>query len=101
MKLDALTTQLTRIDPVIKLAKRYAVFLFMLLFLGIYIALVQRIGSLIESEPVPPANTESPIKPISRLKIDEEAVNQMTKLESQNIEVQTLFDQARQNPFTE
>lgn len=83
------------------LFERYAVFIFLVTFLGIYIFLVHQIGSLINSEPSPQAVTETSTKPISRLKIDKDAVSQMQQLENQNIQVKTLFNEARQNPFAE
>ena len=81
--------------------QKYAAFSFVIIFLCIYVFLVQHIGQLINSEASPQAVTETSTKPISRLKVDKSAAQQMEQLESQNIEVQTLFNQARQNPFTE
>jgi Na+-transporting methylmalonyl-CoA/oxaloacetate decarboxylase gamma subunit len=81
--------------------QKYAAFMFVIIFLCIYVFLVQRIGQLINSEASPQAVTETSTKPISRLKVDKAAAEQMLQLESQNIEVRTLFNQARQNPFTE
>jgi Na+-transporting methylmalonyl-CoA/oxaloacetate decarboxylase gamma subunit len=100
MKLDtqALTKQL--IETIAKLQK-YSVFSFIIVFLGIYVFLVYHIGQLINSEAPPQAVTETSTKPISRLQFDKDAVKQMQDLESQNIEVQSLFNQARENPFTE
>lgn len=91
---------LNKLTPLLVQLRRYSVFIFILAFLSIYVFLVQRIGYLIQDEPTQ-AVSESQVKPISRLKIDQNAVQQITDLESQNIEVKSLFDQARQNPFTE
>lgn len=100
MKLDkqALTTQLTAL---LDKLQKYAVFSFVMVFLCIYVFLVYHIGQLINSEAPPQAVTETSTKPISRLQFDKNAVKQMQELESQNVEVQTLFNDARQNPFTE
>lgn len=99
MKLS-LDTILIKLQPAIKLFKQYAAFAFILVFLCAYVFLVQRIGHLIQDEPTQAA-IDSKLKPVNRLKVDEEAVKKITELETQNIEVQSLFDQARQNPFTE
>jgi hypothetical protein len=80
--------------------KKYAAFLFIVTFLGIYVYQVNHIGHLIEDEP-PQSAVDDKLKPVSQLKIDENSIKQITDLESHNIEVKTLFDQARQNPFTE
>jgi Na+-transporting methylmalonyl-CoA/oxaloacetate decarboxylase gamma subunit len=100
MKLD--TQAITqKIAKLLVAFKKYSVFSFVIVFLCIYVFLVQHIGTLINSEASPQAVTDTSTKPISRLKVDKGAVEQMQQLESQNIEVQTLFNQARQNPFTE
>ncbi len=89
-----------KLKPVLNRLRQYSVFIFILAFLSIYVFLVQRIGHLIQDEPSQIV-VDSQVKPINRLKIDQKAVQQITDLESQNIEVKSLFDQARQNPFTE
>lgn len=81
-------------------AKKYAAFLFVITFLSIYVYQVNRIGHLIQDEP-PQTAVDDKLKPISQLKIDENSIKQITELESHNVEIKTLFDQARQNPFTE
>jgi hypothetical protein len=91
---------LTKAKPFILLIKKYASFLFILIFLMIYVYLVQRIGYLIQQEPSQSA-IDSKAKPVNQLKVDQDAVRKITDLESQNIEIKSLFDQARDNPFTE
>jgi len=99
MKLS-LDTILAKLRPLFLWGKKYGTFLFVLVFLGIYVYMVQYIGQLIQNDPGQ-SGSESSLKPVNRLKIDQDAVQKMTDLEAQNIEVQALFDQARQNPFTE
>lgn len=96
----SIETILNKAKPLIKELKRYGVFIFILIFLAIYVYLVSHIGQLIQDEHAQ-ATIESQTKPVSRLKIDQSAVEQIQELEAQNIEVKSLFDQARQNPFTE
>lgn len=91
---------LPKIQPYLTLAKKYAGFIFLLVFLGIYVFLVQHIGHLIEDEPSQAA-VDSKLMPVNQLKVDQDAVKKITELESQNVDVKSLFDQARQNPFTE
>jgi|ERR1700741_5232523 len=80
--------------------KRYAAFIFIVTFLGIYVFQVNRIGHLIQDEPSQAA-IDDKLKPVSQLKIDQNSIKQITNLESQNVEIKTLFDSARQSPFTE
>lgn len=93
-------TLLPKIRPLLNWLRKYGAFVVVIAFLGLYVYLVQYIGGLIQDEPSQAA-VDSTIKPVNRLKIDQDAVQKMTDLESQNIEIQSLFDQARQNPFTE
>ncbi len=91
---------LQKIRPGISLIQRNTTFIFIVGLLGIYIYLVNHIGSLITNEPTQ-SQVDTQLKPISKLRVDQSAVTRMTQLEAQNIEVKSLFDQARQNPFTE
>lgn len=93
-------TVITRLQPYALMLKRYAVFIFIVLVLGTYVFLVQHIGALISKEPTQ-AQIDSKAKPVNKLVVDQEAVKKISELESQNIDVQTLFDNARENPFTE
>jgi hypothetical protein len=89
-----------RLQPIIAYLKRYSVILFALFFLGMYGFLVYRINVLTNSEPDAAAVDES-INTVKRLKIDQSSIDKMLQLEEENIEVQSLFQQARENPFTE
>ena len=91
---------LPKIKPYLLLARKYAVFLFTLAFLLIYVYLVQHIGHLLQDKPSH-STIDSKLKSVNQLKVDQDAVKKITDLESQNVEVKTLFEQARQNPFTE
>lgn len=97
---QSLQKLLPKLTPYLRLVKRYAGFIFIVAFLGIYVYLVQHIGQLIESEPSQSA-VDSKLKPINKLVVDQDAVKKITDLESQNVEIKSLFEQARDNPFTE
>ena len=91
---------LSRLQPAIAWFKRYAAFLAVVAFLMTYLFLVYRVNQLVQSEPSASANNEG-YKTIQRLKIDEAAVDKIEQLQQQNVQVQTLFKQARDNPFNE
>ena len=90
----------SQIQPVINLFKRYEVMIFIIIFVGLYSFLVMRINTLTQSEPTI-TDLTSEEKTIQRLKVDQEAVDKILELEEHNIEVKSLFEQARDNPFTE
>lgn len=97
---ESIAPLLDKIRPLGIFAKRNAPFIFIIVLLSVYIYLVRNIGTLITDEPTQ-AQVDTKLKPISKLKIDQDAVNRMNQLEAQNIEVKSLFEQARQNPFSE
>lgn len=99
MKLD--TSQLKPVlAKLTQFIKKYIAFIVIVSFLLSYLYLVQLIGTLIQNESTATA-TESDLQPIKQLKIDKDAISRIQELETQNIEVQSLFEQARQNPFAE
>lgn len=90
----------SKIIPALLAAKKYLVFIFFIAVLIIYGYLVFHINTLASQEPQEDAVIER-LKTVQRPKIDEDALNKIQQLEDQNIEVQTLFQQARDNPFVE
>lgn len=79
---------------------RFSAIIFILFFALIYGFLVQRLGTLTSREPDQSEVMEE-LNIVRRPKIDEEAVRKIEQLEAQNVEVQTLFEAARRNPFAE
>lgn len=86
--------------PLLAVLRRYAVLIFILCFLGVYVFLVMRINSLSQVEPGEDLVAER-LSESKQLKIDQSAVDKIKQLQGQNVEVQTLFKQARDNPFSE
>ncbi len=91
---------LDKIKPVVGFLRRYMVIIFIAVFVGIYGFLVFRINQLSSIEPSEDAVTEK-LQGTVRPKIDQSIVDKMQKLQDQNIQVRTLFKQARDNPFNE
>ncbi len=91
---------IAKLEPIVKNAKRYTVFVFILAVVGTYGFLVFRINTLASQEPDEDAVTER-LKTVQRPRIDEDALSKIEKLEDQNIQLKTLFQDARDNPFVE
>lgn len=89
-----------KITPILQGAQKYSTVLIIVLFVSMYGFLLLRINSLSTSTPSEDEVTER-LKTVQRPRIDEEAARKIEQLEDQNIQVQTLFNNARQNPFTE
>lgn len=78
--------------------QKYAGFTFLVAILLIYTFLVFRIGTLAQSEPTDEQVNEQ-LKTVKRLKIDQNSIDKIQQLQDQNIGVQSLFQNARDNPF--
>jgi hypothetical protein len=91
---------LAKLNPYVVIIKRYRILIFILALLGIYTFLIIRIGKITQTEPSS-ASVDEKQKTVQRLKIDQVSVNKMLQLEDHNVEVKSLFEQARNNPFNE
>lgn len=89
-----------KIAPLLGKAKSYAVFIFVIGFLAIYGFVVFRINMLSRVEPDESAITEK-VNSVQRPRIDQATLDKIQQLRSENIEVKSLFDHARDNPFNE
>jgi hypothetical protein len=89
-----------KIMPVLTVLRRYLAMIFLVFFVSIYVFLTFRTTSLMSSKPDEDAITEK-LKTVQRPRIDENAAEKILQLEDQNIQVKTLFKEARQNPFSE
>lgn len=80
--------------------KRYLPLLVFILVASVYSLTVYEINRLVASQPSDDAVAEK-LQSVSVPKIDEKTVTAIQNLEDQNIQTQTIFNQARQNPFAE
>lgn len=88
------------IAPIANKLKRYIPIIFVI-FVSLLIGfLITRISSYAQTEPSEDAVTEK-LTTVQRPKIDEKALEKIEQLEDHNIKVQSLFQQARENPFSE
>ena len=95
--LKSLPAQLTSL--VTKL-RRYKVLIFLLFVVGVYGFTVWRITSLTNVQPSADA-VAAQNNPIRAARIDPSVVKQLNSLRDNSVNVQTLFEQARNNPFQE
>ena len=85
---------------VVRLLGRYATLWFALLLAVVYGFVLYRIQA---AEAAQPTQTQisSQLESISTPHIDPSVVQQMLSLQDHSVNVKTLFDEARQNPFQE
>jgi large-conductance mechanosensitive channel len=86
--------------PVVSCLKRYAVFISIIIVLFIAAFFVLRINQYSRMEPSDEA-VEEKLQTVQRPKVDQAILDKIQQLQDQNVQVQTLFDQARNNPFNE
>jgi len=87
-----------KLEPINKFLQRFKTSLFILSMLIIFGFMVARIGYLTNAEPSEEAVSER-LKEVKRTKIDQDIIDKIQQLQDQNILIQTLFEQARDNPF--
>lgn len=88
------------IAPLTQKFKRYGLFVFVLIVLGVYGFLIIQISLLSKTEPSQ-STIDEQLQVTKRPRIDENAAKKMKQLEDNSSEVRTLFNEARKNPFQE
>jgi hypothetical protein len=91
---------LIKLAPTIAFIKRYLTFSVVLIFLVIYTFLTFRINVFSRREPGD-SDVTTALKAVPRPKVDQATLDKIQQLQDQHVEVKSLFDQARSNPFSE
>jgi hypothetical protein len=89
-----------QLKPAILFIKKNMVFIAIVIFLIVYSVIVIRINNLASATPSE-AEVQSKLQTISQPSIDKTLLAKVKQLQDQNIQVQALFNQARNNPFSE
>ena len=89
-----------KLAHVTRVVHRYIIVVFLLFLVGIYGFLAWRVISLNQTEPNA-ADVSAQLKTASVPHIDTDVVNKIQQLQDNSVSAQSLFDQARQNPFQE
>lgn len=97
LDLKALKRQLLNL---LKLEKRHAAFIGIMFVLLVYLLTVWRIGQLAGAEPSIEQQTAAD-NTGKVLRVDKAAIKQIQELEHNSTDIQSLFNEARKNPFRE
>jgi len=89
-----------KLQGLLQKLKGYSVFIFIICILLIFSFLVFRINMLTRIEPSDDA-VNAKLQSVKQPKIDQDSINKLQALQDNSVEVQTLFQQARDNPFHE
>lgn len=99
MKLEA--EKLLRIvSPVAMALKRYLMFIAIIGIGGLYAFLILHISQLTQVE-ADELEVLEMLQTTTRPQIDQRAVERILELQDQNVQVEALFQEARENPFFE
>ncbi|MDQ3123946.1 MAG: hypothetical protein M3Q14_04680 [bacterium] len=91
---------LERLHPIVDKLRQYTVLIVIIIFSAMYGYLLYTSGKLAQEEPSE-VNISEKFQGAKRPKIDESVAQQLSGLEEQNIQIKGIFDQARNNPFSE
>lgn len=89
-----------KLQPIISLSRRHAVLLGIMAFAVVYGYIIVRVSSLANTTPSETEVTQK-VEAVPHPKIDKETASKIENLEDQNINVQAIFKEARENPFSE
>lgn len=99
MKLDK-NYLLDKISILLTLIKRFRFLIAFTVFSSMYGYILMQVNAINAREPSMKQITEKVIA-APRTKVDEELVDKISSLEEQNVQVKTIFNEARKNPFAE
>jgi len=91
---------LNKVLPAAQAFGRHTLTIVFLIFTILYGFFVFHINQLSSREPTD-AQISSELKTVPRPKVDQQTLLRIQQLQDQNVQVKALFDQARQNPFSE
>ena len=91
---------LIKFGPALAVIKRYLTFSVVIIFLLVYSYLTFRINVLSRREPSD-GDVTTALKTSPRPKVDQATLDKIQQLQDQHVEVKSLFDNARSNPFSE
>lgn len=89
---------LAKVQPAIIFVRRYFVVIFVFIVICVYGFMVFQIKNYNLKEPTE-EDVNAQLQVIKNPKVDQAAVDKILQLKDQNIQVQALFQQARNNPF--
>lgn len=90
----------TKLLEILAGIKRYTVVIFIVSVLSLYGYLILYVNDLAQTEADEDAVYEL-LEASKRPQVDKQAVDKILQLQDQNVQVETLFKDARNNPFSE
>lgn len=91
-------TYVAKLIPVKEFIARYAVILFIIGVVAIFSFMTLGIAHFSDRKPTIVEETEKRMS-VKVVKLDEKSINKIKELQDQNISIESLFDNGRENPF--
>lgn len=79
---------------------RYIVIIFILSVLALYGYLILHVSSLTQAE-IDQTEVLERLQATRRTQVDQRAVDRIVLLQDQNVQIESIFEEARENPFSE
>lgn len=99
MKFDT-QTLIEKLSYVTTLLRQHAAILCFIVFAIIYAVIITTASKISQQAPADAA-IKKELKAVARPKVDQKVAETMLGLEERNVTIQSLFENARNNPFTE
>lgn len=90
----------SKLSPVLDKVRSYGGFMLVMITLGLFGFIVLQIRSYATIQPTQ-SEVDQKLQDLKRTRIDQDAIEKIEELESNNVDVKALFDEARDNPFQE
>jgi len=100
MKNLSFKTISSKVLPLLHWLRRYRVILFIVALVCVYSALVLRINMLNNQEPSD-SDVSTQLQAVHPPKLDPAIIEKIQQLQDNSVDVKSLFNQARENPFQE
>lgn len=97
---DNLKNLTSKLTPLFNKTKQYKVFIFILVLLSLYGFLVFRINVLNSKTPTD-EEVSAQLERTTKPRLDQSVKDKIQQLQDNSVEVRSLFNEARNNPFHE
>lgn len=97
---DSIKKTVSKLSPYFRKLERYKLFIFAMLLLVLYGFLVFRINTL-NSQTPSDEEVQAKLERVTSPHLDQSIIDKIEQLQDNSVEVQTLFNEARNNPFQE
>lgn len=97
---DSLDQIIVKLKPTLVLMRRYRGVIFLVILLAIYGILIIKVSVFNKQEPVD-SDVNAKLQTVTRPHLDQDTIDKINDLQDNSVQVKSLFNSARKNPFKE